>query len=445
VLTLSRGDRVSLRSDFVSAEPRLLKRMLWMRRPDENLLQYLIALPRLGTVVQEYKIARRRDSEHGGWVIGQGFKPAIMTRLPDESYSTTNSLAVTNYPFLKTEAFRVLALPKIDAPVWPDIRVHRAGFTMGFIGPHILIPQGVERDVGRVRAAYTDQSLTFRHSIQAIIFPESDQNRAKLLTAILNSRLTAWFVFHETANLGTDRAKVHQAELLGIPFPSADDLSDRAKAEIVAQRIIDVVDEALASADSPLYSDESYLDEIDRLVYVYFGLSDDEIALVDDTLDYIIPAMQPRESDFPSLWSPCDPDSRKLYAETLKGALGTWLQPNTGIHIALAGLGKDLAALRLRLVTSGAKETGYYETLASETALSEVLNRIWRSLPQSVPGNFQAIPDLRIFLDGDLYMVKPRQLRYWLRSTALADADDIAADLHRISAMNRLEAPRSVC
>jgi hypothetical protein len=233
--------------------------------------------------------------------------------------------------------------------------------------------------------------------------------------------------------------------LLRIPFPSVADLADHTTAETIARKITDVVDEAIASADDLLTNHELYLEEIDRLVYMYFGLSDDEIAVIDDTLDYIIPAMQPRESDFPELWHPSTRGQRQLYAETLTAALGAWLQPRNAIDITLAGLGKDLATLRLRLVESGTEQVDYSEPNTSEDATVEVLNRIWRSLPETLSRNFQIIPDLRIFLDDDLFMVKPRQLRYWLRSTALADADDIAADLHRMSAAHRLKVPHSVC
>ncbi|MCU7967117.1 MAG: hypothetical protein KZQ74_07975 [gamma proteobacterium symbiont of Bathyaustriella thionipta] len=50
-------------------------------------------------------------------------------------------------------------------------------------------------------------------------------------------------------------------------------------------------------------------------------------------------------------------------------------------------------------------------------------------MPKDLPGNFQLIPDLRIFIDDILYIVKPRKRRFWLGSTALADADAIASDL----------------
>jgi hypothetical protein len=50
---------------------------------------------------------------------------------------------------------------------------------------------------------------------------------------------------------------------------------------------------------------------------------------------------------------------------------------------------------------------------------------------QPIAGNFQLMPDLRLYIDKDLYLVKPMQRRFWLRSTALADADAIAEDLQQ--------------
>lgn len=49
-------------------------------------------------------------------------------------------------------------------------------------------------------------------------------------------------------------------------------------------------------------------------------------------------------------------------------------------------------------------------------------------LPVPLPGNVQLVPDLRFVIGSDLYLVKPMQLRHWLRSTALADAGQISVE-----------------
>ena len=42
---------------------------------------------------------------------------------------------------------------------------------------------------------------------------------------------------------------------------------------------------------------------------------------------------------------------------------------------------------------------------------------------------FQLVPDFRLFTGKSLYLVKPLQRRFWLRSAAIADADAMAMDL----------------
>jgi hypothetical protein len=255
----------------------------------------LRSIPSLSEFIRQFKDLRggqfRRSSD---WVIGQGFKPAQTARRGDEDYQITSAPIVTRYPFLAADAFRPVALPRINAKRWPDRVVHRAGFGQGFIGPHIIIPQGVERSIGRVRAAYSEQSLVFEHSLQAITFPLTKRRRAKLLTAILNSTLAAWFYFHDTANLGTDRAKVHQRELLNLPFSEPQKMPDPTRAAIAAAKIIRLVDREIAHSDNLLQGHVGQvLEEIDSLVYDYYGLDSHDVALVEDTFRYMFPRYSP--------------------------------------------------------------------------------------------------------------------------------------------------------
>ena len=146
-----------------------------------------------------------------------------------------------------------------------------------------------------MRAAYTEQSLTFEHSLQAIAFPKAEATTAKLLTAVLNSSLAAWFYFHETGNLGTDRAKVIQTDLLKLPFAEAKKMPDPQRAK-TAPPDVRLIDNLMEKANDALRSQDDVLQRIDTLVYEYFGLSAQEIALIEDSFEFIIPAMQPRRS-----------------------------------------------------------------------------------------------------------------------------------------------------
>lgn len=337
----------------------------------------------------------------------------------------TTCPAVRQFSYFAAKDFQPIALPLIHAKSWPTSKVRRAGFTAGFTGPHILIPQGIERSLPRLRAAYTEQSLCFEHSVQAVVFPLSERKTAKLLTAALNSSLAAWFYFHETANFGTDRAKIHQNELLKLPFAKPEAMPDPIRAAKAADKIVALMDREFKNAGKLLRTQSSVFDELDAQVCDYYGLDHAETALIQDTIRYILPAIQPRrKAGLQAIWDTSRPDQRSAYASTLCDALTPWF--NTGLTASLAAKSNDIAILKLTLRTSPGGST-YAENAAEE--FNVFLHSIGKNLPARLPGNVQLVPDLRFVIGNDMYLVKPMQVRYWLRSTALADAEQIAADL----------------
>ncbi|PIO96985.1 HsdM family class I SAM-dependent methyltransferase [Pleomorphomonas carboxyditropha] len=424
LMTLSRADRLRFRSDLVGEDLTLFKRRLWTRGPEETLLQYLRTIPALSAFIKEYKDIRKANAtvdRTADWVIGQGFQPAQESRLDGEHKFLTSDV-VTKYPYLSAEDFCPIALPRIQSAAWNMSTVRRGGFVEGFSGPHILIPQGVERSIGRIRAAYCEQSLVFQHSIQAIAFPEIEKRTAKVLTAVLNSSLAAWVYFHDTANFGADRAKVHQGELLKLPFDLVVNMPDPARAAAAEEKILQLIDREVAKADELFSLQSDPLDEIDQLVFDYYGLGAHEIALIEDTFRYIIPAMQPRRSaGLQKIWANSRYEHRADYAVTLRDALAPcFRQP---VRASLAAKSADAAVLKLT-IASGDDE--YREEVSPE--VGQFLQSIQAKLPVRLPGNVQLVPDLRFVIGSDMYLVKPMQLRHWLRSTALADAEQIAAE-----------------
>ena len=176
-----------------------------------------------------------------------------------------------------------------------------------FSGPRVLIPRGVDTIGRRLRATYLEAPLTFQDIIQALVVPRGEESRAKLLTALLNSRLIAWFAFHGTASFGSERPKVQQADLLTLPFPSPDDMPQRERSESAANALVASIDRMIEAADGSFAlrgDDRTNLEKIDHLTNEFFCLSDEEVVLVDDTVERIIPSIQPRRSQFPDIWKP---------------------------------------------------------------------------------------------------------------------------------------------
>ena len=441
LITLSSADKRFITLRMTIDDPLVFKRSLWMSEPEAKLFNYLARLPKLGDLVGEYgTLNRRKASLDDRWVVGHGFKPARADRLDDETYETEHSEVVATTPFLPISSFRALFQDSESLRPWESGTVHRRGFERGFDGVRVIVPRGVTIRQQRLRAAFLQEPLTFRHIILAITVPPGGEKRAKLLTGLLNSKLLLWFAFHGTASFGADRPEVQQAQLLRLPFPSPEDLPEPEEAEAASRALIALVDEA-AESQSRFFvlrsSDSDVFNEIDRLAYLFFGLSGEEVTLVEDMVDNIIPAVQPGRTSVPDIWKPADRAEREEYASTLAQSMGQWFDGDSAVSISLVARNDDLAVLRLSLDEQG-KVTKYIEE--DKNSVREVLTELYLHIHQPLPGNFQLMPDFRLFVDNSLFLVKPAQKRFWLKMSAVADADAIALDLHDAS---RLRESRS--
>ncbi len=445
LITIGGADRCRLDSRAVEDDPSVFKKRLWLTEPEARLFNYLSGFPCLGDLVVEFgKLSRRNESVQNRWVIGQGFKPANVERLGHEEYQRGHSSIVASTPYLPITDFRILARSRRGLQPWKNGMVHRRGFEAGFKGPRVLVPRGIAvgADDGalRLRAAYVEEPLTFQHIIQAVVVPPRDRRRGLLLAGLLNSRLMLWFAFHATSSFGSDRPELQQAELLRLPFPAPDGTPDRERSHSAADALADTIERQFRSVDQAYglqANERDVLAEIDRLAYDFFCLSEEERILVDDTVEHVVPAVQPNRGRFPELWRPATASDRRAYALTLADNLADWFDGDCTIGTRLVARNDDLAVLRLSLRDT-ARGFDYAED--GDESVKAALSRLAEHIHRPLPGNFQSMPGLRVFVDRDLFLVKPTGKRFWLRSTALADVNAIALDLHE--ATGRRHDPR---
>ena len=446
LITIGSADRHRLDSRMVDADPAVFKKRLWLGEPEARLFNYLARVSRLGDIVVELgTLSTRREPTRTRWVVGQGFQPVSVEQLVHDTNEHDHSSVVATTPYLPIEKLPILARNSKGLLPWRDGFVRRRGFEGGFAGPRVLVPQGISVDVGdaghRMRAAYVEDPLTFQHVIQAIVPSPGDERRAKLLAALLNSRLMLWFAFHGTSSFGSDRPKVHQTELLRLPFPISDDMPEPERSRAAADALVAVTEQRLRSI-GPSFGVESserdVLEEIDGLAYEFFCLSNEERILVEDTVEHVIPAVQPRRGGLPDIWQASTVSDRREYARTLVDNLADWFEGDGSIGTRLVARNDDLAILRLSL-EDGPAEFDYTED--DDGSVAAALSRLAEHVHQPLPGNFQSMPDFRVFIDRELFLVKPARKRFWLRSAALADANAIVLDLHKFSGLTRAGRP----
>lgn len=428
MLTLNTGDRIALSKAAVLENPNTWGQYMWMKNRDMKLLGWLSSISKLGEKLATYKESIKKSfyKNPKPWIIGQGFQP-----LSSEKDKPINSKLVSKVSFLDANKFHSWVIPNValDKPLQAS-SIRRLGFENGFNSPHVLIPKGIFRNTGLLRAAYSEEKMCFSDAIQAISFSKNDIPELKLLTAILNSRFAAWYYFHQTANIGADRALVHEEQLLQLPFPETDELPDPKSAREAKNTIIKIMDKLLQEKDQVLpgeFPDNKTVEQLNQLVYQYYGFSEEEITVIEDALRYILPSIQPRRNKSAPLWNTPKTAQWQEYMETLIESLNEGLRAENYLSASLIVNHPDLAVLELTI--QEAKPQDPYRIIESDAAFKSALSKIHDGLKRPLSQNFQLMPNLRLFIDKSLYLIKPKTMRYWMKSSALNDADDIVGDL----------------
>ena len=390
------------------------KTRLWGTPRDRRFLQRLADMPPIERLAGEPK-------EHKRWIKGRGLqaryagsdeKPAWWTH-------STPFLDARRLPFLPSQGDCHRVGDRFDL-------VHRLPYEEVCTPPFIVATQGARQ----MKVAFVDFTAVFRHSLYAICGPERDTHLLRFLAAFLKSRLAAYFLFHTSGSLGTERDKTHFFELLRLPFPLPEDTSEPKRShEIVSEvsREVEDLGRRIRSGELDLGREEA-VDALQRRIepYIreYYDVDDCEQMLIEDTLGIHKPSSTPGSptTSVPALSRP-KPQDRLRYVDTLCSALKSHTVPAFKDHITgTITLGPGVPVALVTLSTSGKARPTSERTAPKE--LSRSLWRLARSLP-SGQRSLAYVRNVKIVEQGRIHVVKPLTLRSWTRTAALNDADEI--------------------
>lgn len=456
VIPVAPHDRkeISLNQLLVAAKndaaPILWKQNLWATPRDIKFLDLLNKLPKLHELAGPAR-------EHKRWIKGQGFQPECAgTEKPIPRPWNNDALYIE-----AGKMFPNLILLQQQAKRLEDRfpTLHRARDKQIYEAPMVLITQGVSEIDGIPKVAFCNFNLLFQHSLQSISGPKKDEELLLFLTCYLRSKLAKYFLFHTSANWGTERNKVHLTELLRIPFP----LPESEYAHPDAKEVIKQVAAKLRSLKRELKKGirtSDFFDsknnrkqhkeelawiklrtdavqaEVEPLIYKYFDLIDQEIVLIEDTVDVVLPSITPNDSleQIHTLEPvhknnvPAYQSGISIYAETLCNTLNTWASDmDSPIRVSAAG------------GVSQVDETAYI-TLSLDNnkrpfekiPLAENTSRAICSLAHSSAdrhGRLEYMKGSIIFEESKslVHIFKPTALMGWTRTAAINDASEIYA------------------
>lgn len=392
----------------------------WASPRDREFLTRLCALPPLRDLVGEPGANKR-------WIKGQGFQPqgkGEELKYPKQPFWNPD------HPFLSARRqFDLLLAPCETQPVDPEINaLRRAPDERLFKSPLVIFNKGYSN------IAFSPFDVVFRHALQAISGPQSDQSLLMFLTATLRSPLAEYFVFHLTSK-AIYRGNPLLNELLRMPFPLPADApgSDAAEAVRVVSAIFAEVghDPRFGGfGHDQLISDVKR--EAVKHVYAYFDITPDEEILIEDTVSTLQGSATPsRGSYVPTLATPTISD-RQRYASSLIESLGAWSgRESESLHARCVLSDKSGVAV---LTIANGRGVGKYSEAKASPDLDRVLSHLMALSPERY-GSLAYLRNLAVMERDRMHIVKPLSMRFWLRSAALNDSD--AAATHLLSRPRR--------
>ncbi|MDY6837477.1 MAG: N-6 DNA methylase [Thermodesulfobacteriota bacterium] len=451
--------------------PVVWKRRLWGTPRDQKLLDLLQELPSLKEHVDVLsELRRRRQPQTKRWGIGQGLKPWPRSKTESDREPKPMSWPLDT-AFLDAKSWSSDLLVLSDETILlkdhlekkeyrTDILYSNPPATL-FTSPVILVNQGFSK------VAFCNFDVLFQHSLQSISGPKKDARLLKFLTAYLRSRLARYFLFHTSANWGSERDKVHLNELLRVPFPLPGSEFVSTEADHIVAHVAKRFGEMETSLKSSLNALKKKIDknalfdqaeeealrtwhrkrktlvdnlqsEFEPLIYQYFGLTDQEIALVEDTIDIFIPSATPttwRSSRLITLdplekstTSPYAEKGLGAYADTLATTLNSWAKTEGSRHrVRTEGGTDDDTGLAMVTVHITKKEVPFrYKALSSD--LSKVLKALRDRVSQG-QGTLRYERDILFFQGETIHIVRPNILLNWTRTAALNDAARIYGEI----------------
>jgi len=163
--------------------------------------------------------------------------------------------------------------------------------------------------------------------------------------------------------------------------------------------------------------------ELEPLVREYYDIDKYEAMLIEDTLRLAIKSFHPKQStmNIPTLRS-VKPEESKVYTRTLCEMLNNFGRGNSFKVNGEVIKSSPYSVVRITLADTIRRNVPL--STANEE-LARIFNRM-KSLLQQKKGLFVFCQNLKVFDGDDLYILKPMQMRFWSRTAALNDADEIA-------------------
>ncbi len=384
--------------------------LIWGGRRDVALLERLSAFPTMGKYERQGVIKSRQGIYRGKHQVAQ---PQLLGR------------RILEQPDFPEGVFLTLPPDTLERNKDPNTHARDSTDFSAFEPAQLLVKMSWTMEEGRFRAVTvsppTESVICTRH-FMSIRASRGDQGILDLACMAYNSRVAMYYLLLGSGRFANYRPEPHVTELLEVPIPRIGE----------GRRIRD-----LRSRD-----------ELDRALEAMYELKEVERVLMEDALEFAL-ADYKGDSNSPGRRSTDlaadghEGESLRDYCRwffrVLRAGFGRERQVAATVYVPQSGQRFPVRMVAFHFGVTREQDVNYEMVGAGE--LAEQLRRVDRILNGEEEGGISFRRMARVFdvwnIEGrsipTVLMVKPDEARYWTRSIAMRDADEVSGEImHRV-------------
>lgn len=270
-----------------------------------------------------------------------------------------------------------------------------------FESPHLIMKQSHRK--GRFYAAVLDYAAIFNHSLLGIA---GNEQILKYLCLIINSKMFTYYHLLTSRTWMVERDALEAGDIRTMPIPKPNNET--------LNKASSLFDEIKVTGNE---------NNIDSFVFQMYNLKPYEINLVNDTINYTYNYFDKKGSAiaFNSPSNVVYSDYYKTIIDVLSNSFDTFPNINGVFYVGQS----PLTVLSLSFDEKKVDDLQYITD-------NEETEKILLSLDQLLLekcNNIFIRRNVRVYGKDSIYIVKPKQEKYWNYSSACNDADEIFADI----------------
>jgi hypothetical protein len=353
----------------------------------------------------------------GSWLdsIGTRWRDGLI--LGNESNRTRSASDLRGLRFLNNQDLDYFNVPD-DLPVFREPKAQWPRSKETFTGPLLLVKEFLNSSPRSI-AALSENDLVYTDAYFGASIGRKNVDAGRILSIILSSSFAAWFFLMTASEFGVWKRRLLTRDVGILPIP---DIPALVNSETGAKML------ALAKRLKTSEITKNDWSQLDSLTHDAYGLdAADQIVIQDGLLRAEWQWDEGRKHA--SCPATIDDDLRP-YANVFLSAINAWLSVSKkrSMKAEIFDL-PTLAPLRVvRFMLRQGPQLPAVEVVRPQGDLASVLRAIGSKLNVPIATSLVGQRELRVHSQDEVVLIKPAARRYWMKISALEDADAIVAE-----------------